>query len=155
MNGTNCEQSDKIKIKGFTLIELIIVIAILAIIAVVIIPRLINVKQESAEGVNNYNMRILQEELENYRTKNDTYPVPPSNAPADLLANMRNTSNQMVFLDKLPKYKDGQEVLKTYECITGATYSITFNDDPATPINESDSTKYEMNQDTDTKELFK
>ena len=63
------------KAKGFTLIELIIIIAILSIIAVIIIPKFISVKESSAEGVNNYNMHVVQEELEHYRAKNDKFYV--------------------------------------------------------------------------------
>jgi prepilin-type N-terminal cleavage/methylation domain-containing protein len=141
--------------KGFTLIELIIVIAILAIIAVVIIPQFINIKQTASENVNNHNMHILQGELENYRAKNDTYPI--ANRPSDLLLELKGSTDGTIYLAKLPNYKSGAEAIKTYNCVSpGGTYSITFNDDPATAINEDDNgAKYKMTEGTDTNKLFK
>jgi len=60
--------------KGFTLMEIIVVVILLSIVAAFGIPSYNNAFEQSDEREAVYNLRFIGEALEVYRVRNDDYP---------------------------------------------------------------------------------
>ena len=134
--------------RGFTLIELIIVIAILAILCVLLVPKIAIFKDKSEVVVNRNNIRALKGALGQYRAENDSYP---KTSNLNTLETLLTTLNNNSYIDKLPVYKDGTKIIKTYE-ENNDNYTIEINDDKSTFFNE-DGVK--LTDGTDTNKLFR
>lgn len=68
-------KKNKIKNKGFTLVELLTVIAILAILASVVLSNLVNARTKSRDATRVTNIKQFQTALEIYRNKFGSYPT--------------------------------------------------------------------------------
>lgn len=57
-------------IKGFTLVELIVVMAILALLAGLAVPKFVSILSGSKSNVHNSNLRLIEQAAEIYSTQN-------------------------------------------------------------------------------------
>ena len=62
------------KVKGFTLIEMVIVILILGIIAAVAAPRMFNTASTAEENSTRQQLAVLRNAIEMYRARSGVYP---------------------------------------------------------------------------------
>lgn len=65
--------SIKIKDKGFTLLELLIVIAIIGILSALLMVNFVGIKQRARDGQRKSNLRQIQSALELYRADQGSY----------------------------------------------------------------------------------
>ena len=63
------------KLKGFTLIELIVVMLIIAMLASLAVPRYFGSVQKSKDAVLKENLTLLRDALDKYYGDNDKYPA--------------------------------------------------------------------------------
>lgn len=66
------------KIKGFTLVEIMIVVAIIALLAAVAIPNLLRAKITANESTAQAALKSISTALETYASINDQYPTATS-----------------------------------------------------------------------------
>jgi len=60
--------------KGFTLIELVIVVAILGVLALLVVPNVVNRKNEAEEAVINANIKVINNAIKMYYFEQGDYP---------------------------------------------------------------------------------
>ncbi|MBL8963681.1 MAG: prepilin-type N-terminal cleavage/methylation domain-containing protein [Phycisphaeraceae bacterium] len=60
--------------KGFTLVEILIVVVILGILAAIVVPQFTNATQDAQAGNIKAQLDTLNNQLELYRARNNTYP---------------------------------------------------------------------------------
>lgn len=99
--------------KGFTLIELIVVIAVLGVLATLVIPKVVNIKDEAKGKVDAANEKIIRNALERYNATEGSYP-----STTDGL-NKLVTEN---YLDEIPKKSDDSEWEYTFT--NGESYTL-------------------------------
>ena len=61
--------------RGFTLVELMLVIAILAVISAIIVPRIIDVRDEARKARCATNINRLEKNIERYSGEKEEYPT--------------------------------------------------------------------------------
>ena len=76
---TNKEKMMKRCVRGFTLVEIMIVVAIIALLAAIAIPNVLRGRTTANESAAIGNLRALVSSLEMYRSVNSAYPNPWSN----------------------------------------------------------------------------
>lgn len=100
-------ENGKLKITGFTLVELMIVVAILGILAAMAFPEFQNHVQQAKESAAKDNLRILREAIERYAAEHNG--VPPgylnddtSQTASALRFNLQLTNNKE-YLSAIPE----------------------------------------------------
>jgi prepilin-type N-terminal cleavage/methylation domain-containing protein len=73
----------KVKIPGFTIVELLIVIAVLAILAGIVIVAYNGVQEKAKNATRKADISNLQKIIENYRVFNGMYPATTAASPAN------------------------------------------------------------------------
>jgi len=63
------------KIKGFTLVEIMIVVVIIALLAAIAIPNLLRSRNQAQEAAAQTNLKLIANALENYAAINSEYPT--------------------------------------------------------------------------------
>ena len=63
------------KIKGFTLVEIMIVVVIVALLAAIAIPNLLRSRNQAQEAAAQANLKLIANALENYAAINSQYPT--------------------------------------------------------------------------------
>ena len=92
--------------KGFTLIELVIVVAILGVLALLVVPNVVNRKNEAEEAVINANIKVINNAIKMYYFEQGDYPQ--ANNIEDLIGEL-----------KAKKYLDPQEAENAKENLDG------------------------------------
>lgn len=108
---------DIIKIKGFTLVELMIVVAIMALLTGIVTANLSSVRAKSRDGKRISDMSQIQLALEQYFNRCGIYPAPTSNGsvkPSTYVSKDANNGCPSgitfgTFLSQVPKNIDGSE----------------------------------------------
>jgi len=95
----------KTEIKGFTLIEVMVVVVILAVLAALIVPRVVGRTDEARAVAAKQDIATIMQSLKLYRIDNSRYPTNEQGLEA--LVSRPTTepqpSNWKSYLDKLPK----------------------------------------------------
>ena len=71
--------------KGFTLIELIVVVAVLGVLATLVIPKVVNIKEDAQTATDKANEKIIRNALERYYAEHGEYPDDLSTLEGDYL----------------------------------------------------------------------
>lgn len=100
------------KLKGFTLLELIIVISILAVLVAIAVPKYNNSREKSLITAHNSNVKVLEAAALNYYANEGK----ASNWPND---------DSGKYLQEYPKVPKG---LKGFESSGGEQYSVTISE---------------------------
>ena len=106
-------------VKGFTLVEIMIVVAIIALIAAIAIPNLLRARHNANETSAIGNMRTLVDAIESFRA-NQTPPSYPANLAALGTANPRYVDGT---LDDDPSVRQGYTF--TYVLVSANQYTLT------------------------------
>ena len=101
--------------KGFTLIELVIVVAILGVLALLVVPNVVNRKNEAEEAVINANIKVINNAIKMYYFEQGDYPQ--ANNIEDLIGEL-----------KAKKYLDPQEAENAKENLDG-NVNLNFDED--------------------------
>jgi len=91
----------RIKNKGFTLVELLIVIVILGILAAIVIARFAGATKESKEANLKGNLRSMRSSLEIYKANSNAGIYPP--LLDDLWKGTNTDVNSKTFLERIPQ----------------------------------------------------
>jgi general secretion pathway protein G len=99
------KQKHNIKLKGFTLIEVMVVVVILGILAALVVPKIMSRPDEARLVKVKQDLRSLEAALKLYKLDNFTYPTTDQGLEA--LVNKPNSSPEPTqwqnYLDRLPK----------------------------------------------------
>ena len=101
--------------KGFTLIELVIVVAILGVLALLVVPNVVNRKNEAEEAVINANIKVINNAIKMYYFEQGDYPQ--ANNIEDLIGKL-----------EAKKYLDPQEAENAKENLDG-NVNLNFDED--------------------------
>lgn len=71
--------------KGFTLVEILIVVVILGILAAIVVPQFTNATQDAQAGNIKAQLSSLQNQIELYRARTNTYPDLVANQWTDMV----------------------------------------------------------------------
>lgn len=110
--------------KGFTLIELVIVVAILGVLALLVVPNVVNRKNEAEEAVINANIKVINNAIKMYYFEQGDYPQ------ADDIKKLIGELEAKKYLDpqeaeNAKKNLDGNVNLNFDEGTTGRVTSIS------------------------------
>lgn len=101
--------------KGFTLIELVIVVAILGVLALLVVPNVVNRKNEAEEAVINANIKVINNAIKMYYFEQGDYPQ--ANNIEDLIGKL-----------EAKKYLDPQEAENAKKNLDG-NVNLNFDED--------------------------
>src|ERR1051325_4509887 len=96
----------RVKGRGFTLIELMIVVAILSILASIAIPRFANLVRKTREATTKGNLGAIRSAISVYYADLQVYPT--GDVPSDMLAGLTFGAKYMASIPKVytPTYHD-------------------------------------------------
>jgi general secretion pathway protein G len=132
MKNNNKLEIGKLKIQGFTLVELMIVVAILGILAAIVLPEFQGHVQQAKEAAAKDNLRILREAIERYA--NDHNGVPPG-YPGDDPSILPSSIGMKIQLVESGKYINAipENPINGLELIYTLSNAESF---PSEPVNE-------------------
>lgn len=102
--------------RAFTLVEILIVVVILGILSAVIVPLYANATQDSWEGSLQANLTSLQNQIELYHSRTNTYPDFENRTWEELLA------GQYIKAAPVNPAFNGGTGLTTIAVVTGSNY---------------------------------
>src|SRR5258706_3806051 len=86
--------------KAFTLVEILIVVVILGILAAIVVPQFTNATQDAQGGNLKAQIKSVQNQLELYKARNNTYPLMVDlNADAVLPESLDKTHGWKALID--------------------------------------------------------
>ncbi|MEO1510630.1 MAG: prepilin-type N-terminal cleavage/methylation domain-containing protein, partial [Planctomycetota bacterium] len=68
------QQRSRKQLRGFTLVEILIVVVILGILAAIVVPQFTNAAEEARGGNLASQIRSIENQLELFRARNGAYP---------------------------------------------------------------------------------
>lgn len=102
-------QQQRIKNKGFTLIEIMVVVMILAILAAVVAPNMLNKPEEARLSTAKHDIKVLETTLGLYRMDNFTYPSTGEGLNALVSKPSGATAKWSQYVKKVPKDPWGRD----------------------------------------------
>jgi len=119
----------KLKKRGFTIIELLVVVAIIGLLAVVIVTLLSNAKAKGRDAMRVSDIRILQQALEMYQNTYEAYPNYDGDITGnDIVSSILKTQGIMTHipLDPINNTADGVPYRYHYKSDDVGTYLIEY-----------------------------
>jgi len=112
------------KNKAFTLIELLVVIAIIALLSAIILPNYMGARERSRDAHRKSDLRQLQKALEMYRQDAGVYLTTSEYANINLNSIWKNSTNNVVYLNKFPGDPLGNNQRYYYSSSGGLNYQL-------------------------------
>jgi general secretion pathway protein G len=89
--------------KAFTLVEILIVVVILGILAAIVVPQFTNATQDAQQGNLRAQIKSLQNQIELYKARTNSYPDLVANQWAPLLDPNGDGNLSDAYIKKAPK----------------------------------------------------
>ena len=106
-------------LKGFTLIEFLIVIAIIGVLAALLMANFVGIRQRSRDAQRKSDVRQIQSALELYRSDNGIYPLSAALSSCGGALSLSGVT----YMSKVP-CDPSTGTAYTYTSATGSTYTL-------------------------------